>query len=393
MWSNKKWVDNLINILIFCTAINLFHYGQLILPFICLILFVENGYKFKINNPYIFSILCLFALTYCLFSYKLGLYCVIGFFLPMAYYIGSNLKCCSYDNIKKLLYIISLGMASHVLLNFAYNISIFGLEIFIKQNQYDIWTQDKISSTSVAVNYVFIICLMYYVLKYERDKKIKCIFSITFALMLVYEIALGRRTPIFILLIVSFLALVIDICINSKTKIKKTLIVLFITILAITGFITIIYYYIRAYINPDFALYEFVVFRKLINEGLKSGRLEILLRSIKIMPEHLWGGQEISAIIGNDIHDLWSDIYDSAGIIPFMLMMVYTILLIKNVINNIKNKIIKEKDLIIYIPLCVGIILQMMLEPMIRSCSIFLILVVLISAASESIDCRNEKQV
>ncbi|MDY5653791.1 MAG: hypothetical protein SPK79_08700, partial [Erysipelotrichaceae bacterium] len=104
----------IVNVLIFCIALNIFHLGQLILPLICLILFIDRKFKFEVSSKIVFIILCLFALTFFGFSFKLGFYSVMGFCLPMAYYIGQNLNR-SEDNIKKLIYIIALGMGVHVL--------------------------------------------------------------------------------------------------------------------------------------------------------------------------------------------------------------------------------------------------------------------------------------
>ena len=119
MWSNKKYINIIINVLLFLMSVNFLHYGQFILPIICLILFIDNEFKFKVSNIKLFILFCLFGITFCLFSYKLGFYCVMGFCFPMAYYIGSNLKDVNEENIKKIIYIITLGMCVHVILNFA----------------------------------------------------------------------------------------------------------------------------------------------------------------------------------------------------------------------------------------------------------------------------------
>ena len=101
IWSDNKYINLCINILLFMLGINFLHYGQLILPIICFLLFVDNKLKFKVNNPITFVVLCLFGISFYAFSYKLGFYSVMGFTCPMAYYIGSNMKHPSEDNIKK----------------------------------------------------------------------------------------------------------------------------------------------------------------------------------------------------------------------------------------------------------------------------------------------------
>ena len=104
MWSDNKNVDTTINVLLFFLAVNLFHYGQIFVPVICLIIFVDNEFKFKVNSLKTFFVLCLFAISFLAFTYKTGIYCVAGLFLPMAYYIGSNMHEVNETNLKRLFY-------------------------------------------------------------------------------------------------------------------------------------------------------------------------------------------------------------------------------------------------------------------------------------------------
>ena len=69
------------------------------------------------NSPMTFIVLCLFAVSFYAFSYKMGFYSVMGFTLPMAYYIGSNIKDPSEENIKKIIYLFAISMGIHVILN------------------------------------------------------------------------------------------------------------------------------------------------------------------------------------------------------------------------------------------------------------------------------------
>ena len=123
MFCENKKNDVAIQIMIFCIAMNIFHLGQFLLPVICLLLWVNDKYKIKIKNMKIFILLCAFSIFFFIFSFKLGFYSVMGFCLPMAYYIGGRLNK-SADNIKKLIYLIALGMGAHVLLNMAYDFTI-----------------------------------------------------------------------------------------------------------------------------------------------------------------------------------------------------------------------------------------------------------------------------
>ena len=103
IWSNKKTINTIINVLLFLLATNFLHYGQLFLPLICLIIFIDNKCKFRVNSYFIFSILCLLSISIFIFAGDLGFYRVIGFCFPMAYYIGSNMRTKNENAFKELI--------------------------------------------------------------------------------------------------------------------------------------------------------------------------------------------------------------------------------------------------------------------------------------------------
>ena len=117
IWSENKYINLTINVLLFLLGINFMHIGQLFLPIVCFLIFVDRKFRFKVNDPKIFIILCLFAIGFYAFSYQLGFYCVMGFTLPMAYYIGSNMYEPDEDKIRKIIYLFALAMGLHVVLN------------------------------------------------------------------------------------------------------------------------------------------------------------------------------------------------------------------------------------------------------------------------------------
>ena len=204
MWSKNKYVELIIDLLIFLLSLNILHIGQLLLPIICLIIFIDNKMEFKVNNIKTFTVLCFFGVLFCAFSYNLGFYCVMGFCLPMAYYIGSNMKNCNEENLKKLFFIIMLGMSIHVVLNFAYDFSRYGIETFRKNNHYDIWLKDIVQQAILSADCLFCLGSIYYYLKYEKNKNYRLTSVVLFTIIFIYNIALGRRTPLFII-VVAFL--------------------------------------------------------------------------------------------------------------------------------------------------------------------------------------------
>lgn len=389
MWSNKKEINIVINVLLFLLAINLFHYGQFILPIICLILFIDNKFKINVGNIKIFILLCFFGLTFFIFSYKLGFYSVMGLCLPMAYYIGSNIKDPTEKNIKTIIYIISFAMASHVVLNFIYELSIDGISYINSYTHYDIWLQSKIKETLTAVNYMFIIGCAYYLAVYEKEKRDKIVGLSLLVVLFIYNIGLGRRTPVLMIVLAVIISLILDVFIVNKNKKAKAIGVLLAIVFIPILLVVIIYLF------NLFGLKEWLSHLKVVDKflwmGLKSERLELFVNAVKLMPNHIWGGQEISNSVGIYIHDLWMDTYDYAGIVPYVLLIIYSIIYLINMIKIYMNKEINNEYKLLFIVLFIVITIQMFLDPIMSGSSIFLICTVLIGACFERLNKKYGK--
>ena len=380
MWSDNKKLDLIVNVLIFCIALNIFHLGQLILPLICLILFIDRKFKFEVSSKIVFIILCLFALTFFGFSFKLGFYSVMGFCLPMAYYIGQNLNR-SEDNIKKLIYIIALGMGVHVLLNMAYDFSIYGTELFRHTSHYDIWTKSEATLTAMAANYMFMIGVIYYVIFKEKKLSIKIGFSLIFVIMMIYNMTIGRRTPILMLGICFVLCFVSDFFIyGGNKKLMRNILIAILGIMLICAFV-----WVTDFMGIKTRIYYLPFLVKFRTYGFSSGRLEILFDGIKLMPKHLWGGQEISTILDIELHDLWTDIFDYAGVIPFGLMAVYTVIQVTMFVKILRNKKISSSFKVLLTGVFTACFLQAMLEPLMTGSSILLICMVIMFASCDKL--------
>lgn len=372
MWSDKKNINLLINTLLFLLGLNFLYIGQFLLPIICLIILVENKMHFYVNNKYIFLLLCVFSVTYWFFSIDLGLYGLIGFCLPMCYYIGSNLK--DKSKFRYVLYLLSLGMAFHLIINMVYEMYIYDLDImhiFSKANHYDFWLKDKVNSTLTALNSVFFIGIMYYVIFYEDDKYVRYISIIVYLLALFYCFALGRRTTPALLIISFTFSYTIDFCFIKKNSISSKTIISF--IISIIAFIFLIILLIKNNIlGITDKISKTMLFYKITTQGLNSGRLSILLEAIKIAPNHLWGGREILNELGSFVHDLWGDIYDYAGIIPYILMIIISVICVKSVLSFIFNNNVDKKTKILVIPWFVCVCLISFIEPLMSGGTIFL---------------------
>lgn len=385
IWSNNKYIEISINIMLFLLGINFMHLGQLFLPLICLLLFIDRKFKFKVNNIKIFIILCLFSISFFIFSYKLGFYAVMGFTLPMAYYIGSNMNEVSQKNVKYVIYILALSMATYLMLNFVFEMYHYPfIQLFSKVRRLDIWTGQLIRPTIISVNAYILISIFYYVLRYEKSIWIKILSIVLFVNMLVYNIAMARRTIILIIFISFIIYFMLEVFYTRQIKMNKRFITIFLILLVLCiGIIALIFFF------DMFGLWSKIsttsLYNKIISYGLRSDRLDYLVQAIKLAPAHLWGGQEISSIIGIQIHDLWSDVYDYAGIITWLLLIIYSITCLFTFVSCLKNKKIDKNLKLMFINLFVVIFISLMMEPAFTSTSIYVIVVVILFSCLEKL--------
>lgn len=110
-----------------------------------------------------------------------------------------------------------------------------------------------------------------------------------------------------------------------------------------------------------------------------------------MMPLYLWGGQNISGILEIQIHDLWLDIYDYAGIVPFILMIVFTIFEAISFIKLLLNKKINNNFKLLLIGVYTSCLLQAMLEPLMTGASIFLICMILMFSTTDEFSAEVDK--
>ncbi|MBQ6334401.1 MAG: hypothetical protein IJI46_04985 [Erysipelotrichaceae bacterium] len=383
IWSDNKYVDLLVDLLLFLTGINFLHYGQLILPVICFILFLDRGMKFRVNDPFVFVILCLFAVSFYAFSIK-DFYCVMGFTLPMAYYIGSNMKYPDEKNVREMIYLLALAMGLHVILNGIFEFIVHGSHgFFFSSTHYDIWTREKISNTATAINIDLILGCLYYLIFHEKDKRMKTVSLIVFSLSMFYLLVIGRRTPIMILGLSAILSFLYETFVLKKgsAALKRSFLLALVFIAFLVALVFMVYSLNLFDLRET--LQTIHIIRKFSEGLLGNERFGLYISALKLMPSHLWGGSKISSILGIEVHDFWLDVYDHAGIITYLLMMVYSFVFVKDIYRLLKSAKISSDFKILMTGVIASIVVQLFLEPVMSGASLFLLVGIIIHALFE----------
>lgn len=386
MWSENKKISIIINVLIFLVAINVVHLGQLLLPIICLILFIDNKFKIKLNSISIFIVLCVFAISFFAFSYRLGFYGVMGFTLPMAYYIGSNMKDVNENNIKKIIYIIVAGMVLHIVLNFIYEITIYGVDVMSKKTRYDFWIRDEIVPTLIGILFTIPFGCVYYVITYEKNKNIKFMFIFGFIFLLLYDIGLGRRTPLAILVLSVGASYLLSFVLMRESNIPKwPIYLLFLIIVLYLGLKQYLAWAFKNDLELYFELKGIPLIYKIDHYGIDGERIEIIKNTHRLMNSYLWGGMQISNILNIKVHEFWLDIYDYAGVVPFTLMLVYSVFNLFKQYQIFISKKISNPIKVLLMTMFICIVAQLFIEPIMTCSTIFLLCSIIILTASHKL--------
>lgn len=372
MWSKNRFIDLVMNVLLFMHGINVFHYGQFLLPIMCLILFADRKMKFYVREPKVFILLCLFAISFYAFSYQLGFYSVMGFCMPMAYYVGSNLLEVNEENIKKVMYYVSFGMCAHLILNFAYDCTILGNEVMTRNTHYDFWTKGYVASNSTSVNMVPIFSFIYYLMVFEKDKRFKYTGIVLFITSMFYELCLGKRMPAFILVLCIVFCVLYDLIFINKNK--KAILILVVPAVILTSIIVM-------YMTNMFGIRVVMDNIRLVIK-IKAGffdfdRLNILIAALPYLSKHMWGGRKITSELGIMIHELWLDVYDYAGIITYLLLVAYTVYYVCCLFKFLKSEKVSKPFKLFFASFVFCAAFVMFLEPVMTGSSLFLIFVIM----------------
>ena len=386
LWSENRYVDLLINALLFLLGINLFHYGQLLLPVICLIIFIDRKLQFKVNDPLIFIVLCLFAISFYAFSYRQGFYSVMGFCLPMAYYIGSNVKEPDEDKIKKIIYILMFAMASHLLLNVVYEYIVHDPDHFFHASTHlDIWTGGKVASTLLALDLDLLIGSLYYLVFHERNRFIRLSAYVIFVICMFYLIVIGRRTQILILGLVFTLSFIYEtFVLKSVNDVNRRRFLILVSLLIGSLILLSLVYFLDLFGLKTVMDNTYIVMK--IRQSFSGDeRTNVLFASFKLMLVYLFGGSHISETLGLQVHNLWLDIYDYAGIVPFLLMDLYSLMFIRIMMKIHRSDRISNSFKVLTAGLLICIFVQLNLEPAMTGASLFVIITILLGALWEGL--------
>ncbi len=359
-------------IILFFTSINFL--GNRNVNVLLLILFgtywvYRKNLKYEVDLSFLllllFSVLY-FAMVsvYRTLALSTFLYTLVGPIL--LYIIGFSIIEKGVSIIINSFVIISFGYFIHGILNFTQYIRIYGINSILRVVP-DFWNGKIYVSTLVGIQFALLASLLFIGVVYlsKKDSFIKgiillvCILSSVFA-----SFILGNRT--LILLIFTIFSINTYFYIRfHKIKIQKTE---FLNIwVKFKLLILTLSYFLLGYITNVFKVRDLVEGSKLyqrFNLSLLIGdpRIKIyseIFNQILIYP---FGGEQMLISLPY-AHNLWLDIMFVSGLIPFLVILSFTILIFVNIRRLIKSRYIAINAKLFILSIYFGFILIFMVEP------------------------------
>lgn len=365
--NTTSFIYLLINILLFLTSLNFlnaFNYFAVILVIIILIKTISFNIKVPITKNLI--LLFLFYIFYTMFSYQeisdylYFIKILLYFFL---YFVGLIITSGFKDEkaITQFILVMAFGAAFHGILNFIINYQSFSSTTFSGRNMPDIWTGKVIAATGMNTVFVLFIGVLFYLFFIQHNKILLGLSTITFIVMIYFNIMNASRTIFVITALTVLLCLTCSIFI-SKKKTKKIYITIIMTII-----ILLFIYYENLFGFGSFLNHSPLFNRFNTSENyLEDGRLSLQICYLKYLFDYPFGGHYIFSQVGNYAHNILLDAIDTAGIFPAIFLFFFLFTSIMNMIRMTRNQKVPCDFKLLIIGVFVSVILQFNIEPILE---------------------------
>ena len=264
--------------------------------------------------------------------------------------------------------ILSLGMFLHGLLNiYAYINSEHYATYEYYRISVDFWRNETVNVKSTEMLFVMATGVGLGVLFSSTKLCYKIYALATIVISLAVTAFLANRTLIVVFVIIFAWRWVYWFLNRSVSLIKK--------LLALIGIPIIVFSFIAMIESNLFGLKDFFNSLKIIkrftsdSEGARSNVWSVFFENSNFM-KYPWGGKFITE--GTEysyLHNTWLDVYNVAGVIPFLLFLILTVVCLIQFLKHktILNRYNKAAEATIMQSLMIAVALNMMVEPILES--------------------------
>lgn len=358
---------------LFCFAVSLFNLSGYIFSAIVLVMFLLYSHKIRLTTMDLW--LVLFSALYFFFHwlhFGADINAVILYLVgPWSAYILGKLY---VEQSKKkrpfmiLLLVLSLGMYLHGLLNVvAYVRSEHFLLYQYYRQSVDFWRNELVNVKTTEMLYTFATGIGLGVLFTTYKARYKLLASVVLVLSLLLTIFMANRALLIIFVFVFLWRLFCWFADARVSSSKKTLIILFGAILLsiVVGMIALNI----AGTGEEFFSLRLVQRFISTNELTRFDVWNIFMDDFQFIRYPMGGKLMTQYSEWGYLHNMWLDVYNVVGVIPFVILLVISVKAIANLrrfnrvlkCNNLKN------EAIIFQSLLLATFLNMMIEPIIEA--------------------------
>lgn len=313
-------------------ALNIFHWGE-ILPLVIIPYLFFVSFKYRFSKQYIYSLvlLTLFCTSYSILSFNYGILNITGLlgrlFYPLILFmlgyiiIGNKLN---YNKVLSFLMTMIISLSIFGILSVFKTINMYGgmdNAIVVQGGRLilDVWGTNVISATALNATLSLGLGLLpiVFLKKGENSRLINLIILSVFILCCYCTLQISSRTGLVIIL-VSILSFVFFIEKLSKKKIRNIVIFSVVTIV-LSILYTLNFLKIKYFVENTYLYYRFTTV-----DIQNDSRTNAWGASIKGLFEHPLGDKATKIDVGY-AHNLWLDVGNDAGILPFIFILLFTV--------------------------------------------------------------------
>lgn len=344
---------------------------------------LKQNKKLTTINSMNFIILVLFSITYAIISCIHGLGSLSLIVVPwVSYYLGAIIckEQKSENKIINCILAIAVGFAVHAILNFIYALIVSGGG----RNTIDIWTNESTAATVQGTLLVMIESLLCYILMYEKNIKRRIVLIALFVASVLYNIKIGTRTTLLICFIVTVGVIILNLVMSKEKEKKKMLKKIGIIVIIISVVIMLIcIIYALDIFNMQEKINDIELVKRFINRqetnNSDSDRIKAIIAALSQTFDHPFGGDKMHIGKIKYAHNLWLDVNRVAGLIPFILIIIYTVLIIKNIIIILKSKEFSKSYKTLVFSIYLGVLINFAVEPILESATYIFIMFCMIN--------------
>lgn len=305
-------------------------------------------------------------------SIRLKILMVLGYILMYS----SGRICGIYKEekyLEKLIEFIAICYLSFVVISVLYSTYVGGF--LISRNPINIWNGQSRPATHYGTMLVFPLAYGIYRVIAFTNAKIKGVVLI--AIVFILTLILGSRTVLYLIPLGVIMGLFYELFIGDGIRKKQIYILMNISIVAL---LLLLVWYFDLF-NIQEIIFKTALGKRFITGEAPSfkedGRYNVIKYFFENYSKSIWGGAYIRKHMYN-LHNVYLNIFDLSGIIPFVAFIAFNICVIKDIVFfNKYSKSISTK-------LCIDIFfsmffLQMQFEPIMESVPIAMLSVTFLS--------------